>query len=201
MNVWKSYIEFILEEFHQQFDNETIIVEAEEVIEKTRKYLLLAVRATQFHIKQSQEIWKPYAEFELEILNKFKTPEQQKRVYDMFVSRLGVLHIDYQDTFDSFSSFISTWDNDNYESTMMKTTRIYSKTKKAAEERDFFEMKLTSSGYALDTFYEYIENEKISKSMSSVNNVKCLYERAIVIYCLDPALWDDYILYLVSFFS
>lgn len=195
IKIWKSYVEYILEEFHAKFDD--AVEEDTELIESARKDILVAVRATQFHIKQSQEIWKLFAEFELEVLNKFKHPEQQKKVKQLFLSRLAVLHIDYQDTFDSFSSFISTWDNSNYEETMKHASKIYSQTKSAAEERDLFEMKIVSSGYSLDAFYEYIENEKISKFMTSVNNVRCLYERAIVYYCTDPALWDDYILYLV----
>lgn len=197
MTIWKDYVDYILENFHAKFDNATDT----ESIESTRKDLLVAVRATQFHIKQSQEIWKPYIEFEMEILNKLKTPEQQQHVKQLFLSRLAVLHIDYQDTFDSFSTFISTWDNSNYEETMKHANKIYSQTKSAAEERDWFEINIVSSGYTLDSFYQYIENEKISKFMTSVNNVRCLYERAIVYYCTDPTLWDDYILYLVTYYT
>ncbi|KAG2203761.1 hypothetical protein INT47_012694 [Mucor saturninus] len=196
MTIWKDYVDFILENFHDKFDNAT--EEDTELIESTREDILVAVRATQFHIKQSQEIWKPFVEFEIEILNKFKKPEQQQRVKQLFLSRLAVLHIDYQDTFDSFSTFTSTWDNSKYEETMKEANKIYSHTKSAAEERDLFEINIVSSGYTLDAFYQYIENEKISKFMTSVNNVRCLYERAIVYYCTDPTLWDDYILYLIE---
>lgn len=201
INVWKSYVEFILEQFHAQFD-ESITTESEEItdlIAQTRNDLLTAVAATKFDVKNSQSIWKPYSEFELEVLNKFNNPEQLKRVKSMYLDRLAVLHIDCEDTFNSYSSFVTAHDNTNYESNMLESNKIYAKTKRAAEDRDIFEMKLVSSNYSLDSFYEYIENEKVSKSMSSLNNVRNLYERAIILYCVDPTLWDDYILYLVKY--
>lgn len=195
-------MEYILGDFHAIF-NETVTEESEEItefIELTRQDLLKAVSKTMYHIKDSQQIWKPYSEFELEVLNKFKTPYQLERVKNMFMERLQVLHIDCEDTFSAYSSFVTTWDNANYEKILSETNKLYAKTKRAAEERDVFEMKLVANGYALDSFYEYIENEKLTKLMPLINNVRCLYERAIVYYCTDPNLWDDYILYLVSLF-
>lgn len=167
------------------------------LIESTRSDLITAVAATKYHVKQSQEIWKPYADFELEILNKFNNPEQLQKVKKVYLDRLGVLHTSYEETFTDYSGFVTAHDNANYEENMVNANRIYSKTKRAAEERDLLELKLVSTNYSLDAFYEYIENEKISKLMSSPNNVRNLYERAIIIYCVDPTLWDDYILYLV----
>lgn len=157
--------------------------------------------ATKFDVKNSQLIWKPYSEFELEVLNRFNDPEQLKRVKSMYLDRLAVLHIDCEETFNAYSSFVTAHDNTHYESNMVESNKIYAKTKRAAEGRDIFELKLVSSNYSLDSFYEYIENEKVSKSMSSLNNVRNLYERAIVLYCVDPTLWDDYILYLVKLLS
>jgi hypothetical protein len=200
INIWKDYIEYILENFYPQLNDDDDNSTTAELIKTTRTELLKAVGATKYHIKQSQEIWKPYSEFELAILNKFKNnTEQLERVKKMYLDRLHVLHIDCDDTFSSYSGFVTTWDNANYETNMSETNKIYAKTKKASEERDVFEMKLVSTGFALDTFYEYIENEKITKCMANSNLVRCLYERAIIYYCTDPTLWDDYILYLVSF--
>jgi hypothetical protein len=172
----------------------------EEFVDETRQDLLKAVRATTSHVKQSQEIWKPYAEFELLLLERFKQPDQLERVKKMYLDRLSVLHIDCQDTFDAYSSFVTNYDNANYEKNMVEANKIYAKTKKAAEERDVYELQLASLGYTLDSFYQYIEYEKSTKNMFSLNHVRSLYERAIVIYCTDAALWDDYILFLVIYY-
>jgi hypothetical protein len=198
--VWKDYIDYILSNFNADLPNDIIEQDetVEEFVDQTRQDLLKAVRATTSHIKQSQEIWKSYAHFELSLLERFKQDDQLERVKKMYLDRLAVLHIDCQDTFDAYSSFVTNYDNANYEKSMVEANKIYTKTKKAAEERDVYELQLVSSGYLLDSFYQYIEHEKTTKNMFSLNHVRSLYERAIVIYCTDPTLWDDYILFLVK---
>ncbi|KAI8643790.1 hypothetical protein BD408DRAFT_414217 [Parasitella parasitica] len=200
INIWKDYVDFVLDKFHECF-NQDITVQDESVaefIEQTRQDLLKAVRATSAHVKQSQQIWKPYSEFELEILQQFKDADQLNRVRKMYLDRLTVLHMDYEDTFNAYSTFVSTYDNSNYEETMIKANKIYAKTKKAAEERDYYEMQLESLGYSLDAFNQYIDYEKRTKVMFSLVHVRSIYERAIVYYCTDPSLWNDYILFLIE---
>ncbi|CAO0790192.1 unnamed protein product [Mucor circinelloides] len=200
INIWKDYVGYILDKFHQGF-SEDIVDQDESVsefIEQTRQDLLKAVRATTAHVKSSQEIWKPYSEFELEILERFKDADQLNRVRKMYLDRLATLHINCEDTFSAYSTFVSNYDNSNYEDTMVKANKIYAKTKKAAEERDQYEMQLVSTGYSLDAFNQYIEHEKRTKNMHSLVYVRSIYERALVYYCTDPALWDDYILFLIE---
>lgn len=199
INIWKDYVDYILDKFHQGF-SEDIVDQDESVsefIEQTRQDLLKAVRATSAHVKSSQDIWKPYSEFELEILERFKDADQLNLVRKMYLDRLATLHINCEDTFSAYSTFVSNYDNNNYEDTMVKANKIYAKTKKAAEERDQYEMQLSSSGYSLEAFQQYIDYEKRTKNMHSLVYVRSVYERAIVYYCTDPALWDDYILFLV----
>ncbi|KAK4511610.1 uncharacterized protein ATC70_012826 [Mucor velutinosus] len=200
INIWKDYVDYILDKFHQGF-SEDIVDQDESVsefIEQTRQDLLKAVRATSAHVKSSQDIWKPYSEFELEILERFKDADQLNLVRKMYMDRLATLHINCEDTFSAYSTFVSNYDNSNYEDTMVKANKIYAKTKKAAEERDQYEMQLSTAGYSLDAFQQYIEYEKRTKNMHSLVYVRSIYERAIVYYCTDPALWDDYILFLIE---
>ncbi|KAI8357893.1 hypothetical protein EDC96DRAFT_244640 [Choanephora cucurbitarum] len=199
--IWKDYTEYILENFYKDFtDNITTLDESvEDWIDHTRQDLLKAVRASSNHVKQSQEIWKLYSEFELAILGRFNEDEYQlSRTKKMYLDRLAVLHIDCEDTFNSYSQFVTQYSNTNYEESMLEANKIYAKTKAAAEERDYYELQLTSTGYALDTFYQYIEYELTTKNMFALNHVRSLYERAIIYYCTDPSLWDDYILFLVN---
>lgn len=46
-------------------------------------------------------------------------------------------------------------------------------------------------------FYQYIEIMKL-KEKAFLNYTQNLYERAVALYCTDVALWDDYIVFLVS---
>ncbi|KAI7901961.1 uncharacterized protein BX663DRAFT_552858 [Cokeromyces recurvatus] len=197
--IWKDYVDYILQRFNDQSTNNDDVDKQDLLIEETREQLLKAVHATQFNIKQSQEIWKAYSEFELRMLDQNKEDsEQLARVRKMYLDRLAVLHLDYEDTFNAYSSFISNYDNLNYEQSMVEANKIYAKTKVAAEERDVFELKLATSGYHLDSFYEYIEYEKRLRNKSSLNHIRSLYERAIIYYCTDANLWNDYILFLLE---
>ncbi|CEP13308.1 hypothetical protein [Parasitella parasitica] len=200
INIWKDYVDYILEKFHEDFSQDNVVQDesVSEFIEQTRQDLLKAVRATSAHVKQSQQIWMPYSEFELEILQRFKDTDQLDRVRKMYLDRLAVLHLDCEETFNAYSSFVSAYDNSNYEETMVKANKIYAKTKKAAEERDYYEMQLESLGYTLDAFNQYIDYEKRTKAMFSLVHVRSIYERAIVYYCTDPSLWNDYILFLIE---
>lgn len=195
IDIWKSYTEFILERFYKLFEE---MDQENDLIDSTREDLLKAVRATVYHVKRSQEIWRLYVQFEIDVMNKFKNPDQVERVKKVYLDRLNVLHIDCEETFNGYSTYITAWDNNNYEENMVQANKIYADTKRAADERDVFEQKLIAAQYSINAFYEYIENEKIAKNKFSLNNVRCLYERAILIYCTDPNLWNDYILFLVS---
>ncbi|KAF7732093.1 Splicing factor [Apophysomyces ossiformis] len=217
VNVWKSYTDFILKKFHAQFgdDDEGMKDEAESesLVESTREDLLKAVRATTYHIAESHQIWNAYIGFENEVLEDVRftdiplfSPEQLAHVKRCYLDRLAHLHLACEDTFSGYSQFISKWDNSNYETNMVESNKIYAETKVAADERDLYEQKLASatrntdkeSGYSLDVFYEYIEYEKTASNKSSLNNVRNLYERAILLYCTDVSLWDDYILFLLE---
>ncbi|KAG0763735.1 hypothetical protein G6F57_006162 [Rhizopus arrhizus] len=195
IDIWKSYTEFILEKFYKAFEE---MDQENDLIDSTREDLLKAVRATVYHVKRSQEIWRLYVQFEIDIMNKFKNPNQVERVKKVYLDRLNVLHIDCEETFNGYSTYITAWDNNNYEDNMIQANKTYADTKRAADERDIFEQKLIAAQYSIDAFYEYIENEKVAKNKFSLNNVRCLYERAILIYCTDPNLWNDYILFLVE---
>ncbi|KAG0166044.1 Splicing factor [Apophysomyces sp. BC1034] len=200
IDIWKSYVDFILKKFHSQFggDDEGMKdeSEAESLIEEVREDLLKAVRAANYHVARSHEIWNAYAGFESEVLERFKNPVQLARVKQCYLDRLNSLHIACEDTFSAYSQFVSNWDNSNYETNMVGANKIYAETKVASDERDIYEQQLKDSGYSLDVFYQYIENEKASTRKSSLNNVRNLYERAILLYCTDVALWDDYMLFL-----
>jgi hypothetical protein len=191
-----------LEKFYTIFgDNDTGIKEESDetntLVALTRHDLVAAVSSVTYHIKSSQDIWRPFAQFELALLERFKDDQQKERLENVYLERLRVMHLDCDETFSLYSSFISAWKADtNYEVTMVRANKIYSKTKAEAEKRDWYEMQLVNTGYALDTFYQYIEKEKELKPQ--LNYIRSLYERAIAVYCTDQVLWNDYILYLTE---
>ncbi|CAJ0765992.1 16599_t:CDS:2, partial [Entrophospora sp. SA101] len=92
-----------------------------------------------------------------------------------------------------YSTFITNYDNLNYEKNMLEAIQIYNKAKDMYYKRDQYEQSLLESGYALQQFLDYINFEKKQKLHPAVLT---LYERALSIHYLEPALWEDYIFYL-----
>ncbi|KAI9493907.1 hypothetical protein BDB00DRAFT_821201 [Zychaea mexicana] len=195
--IWESFVDYTLE----QFDNKW---EDKQVVEDTRENLVRAVRATEHHISQSQRIWIKFIEFETQALKVKDSmqqdfdPKQLERVKQLYRDRLDTLHTSSEETFNKYSTFNTNFDNQNYEQSMLKANKIYSKVKEAAEVRDQFELQLKQTNNALDTFYEYISNESINKDKYSLNNIRNLYERAVAIYCTDVTLWDNYVTFLLE---
>ncbi|KAI9319735.1 hypothetical protein BX666DRAFT_2024808 [Dichotomocladium elegans] len=218
--IWKSFVEFAFREFEDQWDDA-------ERVAALRQDLLTAVAATRDHFSKSHEIWNQYIKFETDLLEASASinrgespdPEKIKEIQRLYLNRLEALHLgicnipmtfeahlltilflmaDYQNTFNQYSTFITTYDNANYEENMVKANKVFAKTKAAADDRDMFEIKLAESGYSLDMFYQYIEHEKVTELRPSLNSIRNLYERAVAIYCTDVGLWDDYICFLLE---
>ncbi|KAI7884372.1 hypothetical protein K492DRAFT_234766 [Lichtheimia hyalospora FSU 10163] len=190
--IWKSFVDYVLELFDNQWDNE-------DRVNDIRVNLKRAVQATKWHISKSQEIWEPFIQFQVKWLEHLKSPssEQLEQVTQDYFERLCILHTDHESTFSQYSTFNTTWDNANYEKNMVKANKVYSKTKEAMNECDYFELKLSESNYSLDMFYQYIENMKL-KDKPMLNYIQNLYERAVALYCTDVGLWDDYIVFLLE---
>ncbi|KAG2225828.1 hypothetical protein INT45_007072, partial [Circinella minor] len=108
------------------------------------------------------------------------------------------IYIASEETFNNYSTFNTNFDNQNYEESMLKANKLYSKIKAAAEVRDQFELQLKQSNNALEDFYAYIGYEKSAWDKYSLNHTRNLYERAVTIYCTDVGLWDNYITFLLE---
>jgi hypothetical protein len=83
--------------------------------------------------------------------------------------------------------------NDQYEETMSSTSKEYGKALKALREREVFELQLKQSNGSLPIFFAYLDWERsLSPKSSNPRLTQTLFERALVIYCLQPSLWQDY---------
>lgn len=51
--------------------------------------------------------------------------------------------------------------------------------------------------YDLNVLHEYLLKEKRAKSVPSLS--QGLYERAVAVHCTDAGLWEDYLLFQVSY--
>jgi hypothetical protein len=69
-------------------------------------------------------------------------PEQLTAVSQLYLTRLAVPHLDIAQTFSSYSSFITKYDNDNYGEALPAANKIYAPAVKKTDERFAEEAKL-----------------------------------------------------------
>jgi hypothetical protein len=79
---------------------------------------------------------------------------------------------------------------------MIEANAIKEASLKAVYIREPLETRLLNSGYARNAFTSYITFEKRQKP-TCIAAVSTLYERALTIHCLDAALWEEYLVYMV----
>ncbi|POY75020.1 hypothetical protein BMF94_1996 [Rhodotorula taiwanensis] len=164
---------------------------------------VLAVGGT--HLTESSGLWKLWKDFEMDLLKKpalsdaddppILRPDQLLVVEQLYLARLKVPHLDIAETFSSYSTFVSTFDNDNYDKSLPAANKIYSGNAKKADERYPEEEKLKAAGFSVQAYLDYISWEREVKRPDTPL-VKQLFERAIRDSPEDAELWDAYLEFL-----
>ncbi|CAG8565150.1 6256_t:CDS:10, partial [Acaulospora colombiana] len=187
INIWSAYSNYVLNEYKSSLDQMNGVDERASLItiEYVRKVFEEACKETGYVITESHKIWDPYREFEEKIMEHINL-----KTCDYFFVAI-------EKTFSDYSSFITKYENVNYEKCMIEANSFFSKTKVKYYKMDKYEQELSTSGFALYKFIEYIEHET-KQPNSLLPAIRCLYERAIAYHYLDPSLWENYIFYLVE---
>ncbi|TFY58334.1 hypothetical protein EVJ58_g6483 [Rhodofomes roseus] len=133
------------------------------------------------HLTESHLLWDVYKDWELEQLQNASAEERAALVDEVeliLLKRLQQPHSNHDETFQSYSSFTTNFKPpDQYESLLVKASKIRSQTVKAYEKREIFESSLAQSGYSLEGYAYYIASERRKKPDLFV--LQTLYERAI----------------------
>ncbi|KAF9290597.1 Squamous cell carcinoma antigen recognized by T-cells 3 [Mortierella alpina] len=197
IKIWKSYVDYATQEFVESVD----LPESEIVVSKDdmRRIFKDADKYTGHHIPESHTIWNCWRDFELQLIaaQTPASPEDVKRVKTMYLERIAIPHADQENTFSSLSSFISQHDNADYENTMVQSNKIMSNTRKLLSERERFEQDLVSTSNGLEAFMSYLEFES-NPARRLFARLRTLFERAVSVHCLVPAVWNDYASFLMS---
>ncbi|GAA5897738.1 hypothetical protein JCM5296_000867 [Sporobolomyces johnsonii] len=144
------------------------------------------------HISESTTLWNVWRDLEMDLLKMEKTPDQLLQVEELYLARLKVPHLNIKQTFDDYSSFVTKYDNDNYEQSLPAASKIYSGPASKAEERDVEEIKLKAAGYTAQAYLAYIGWECEVKR-PDVPLVKALCERAVKDHPTNLELWENYL--------
>ena len=174
-------------------------------------------QATQFRLNDSHELWNRWRSIEEEQLSKAhasKSVTQQDidTVRRMFMERLQIPHSTWDETSSKFSTFLSTYDEASYESTMVQITQLAKNAKKQYEDREISELKLRRAAESGDvdaqknTMREYLKWEvkqaKLRKQHMPTSPLELcvvLYERALsseAMFGRDSDVWLDYVVLL-----
>ncbi|BGP27978.1 Splicing factor [Rhodotorula toruloides] len=147
------------------------------------------------HLAESSRVWKIWRDFEMDLLKTDPSPDQLVQVEQLYLERLKVPHLDIAETFSAYSSFVTTFDNDNYDKSLPAANKIYSATVKKADERYPEEEKLKAAGYSAQAYLDYVAWEREVKRPDTPL-VKAIFERAVKDHPSDIEVWEAYLEFL-----
>ncbi|KAL4799696.1 hypothetical protein BDV19DRAFT_235201 [Aspergillus venezuelensis] len=163
--------------------------------------------ATRWRINDSHLVWDRLLEYSVRDLSRSPSQEKAERVRELFDVRLQTPHATWDQTFQAFSSFISTYYNPNYEAIMAETAGRYATSAKDQyAAREEFEIRLRNATEAGDRaqewsiFAEYIDWElnRKSRRRSNFDLANAVYQRAVLRFQTDTNIWEDYIMFLID---
>ena len=166
-----------------------------------------AAEDTKFQINDSHLIWDRYMDLLLQDLSQSQLREAVVSIKQQFIVRLQIPHATWEQTFQTFSTFISAYDNALYESTMVAVNRQSGSAKQKYEAREIFEIKLrraidnadkTAEWSATMEYLDWERSQSRRNKVSTFEPANSLYQRAILRFSTDTSLWEDYSMFLVD---
>ena len=164
--------------------------------------------AVQYRLSDSHELWNRWVSLEMELLARTATEAGIRRITHLFKNRLAVPHTTWDATSRMFSSFLSEYNPQAYESEMTAVTKNARDAKRLYAMRDPWETKLqqaTRSGDAeavQSTMSEYLHWEIVQtrgKKDVLVSFQICLglFSRALTgVLSSDEDTWMNFIVFI-----
>ncbi|SPO07122.1 related to PRP24 - pre-mRNA splicing factor [Cephalotrichum gorgonifer] len=160
-------------------------------------------------IGDSHILWDRWVEVEMEQLRRTQTREGIERITLLYRDRLRTPHITWDETSQRFSSFLSEYNKDNWETVMKEVTQNAQEAKAVVDARQRFEFPLQKAAREGNVeeerriMREYLTFEiarsKKEESSSAVPRCRSLFSRALAgIFAQDDSVWLDFIAYLSS---
>ncbi|KAF5101959.1 hypothetical protein D0Z00_000614 [Geotrichum galactomycetum] len=188
VTLWQRYAEYLVQRFNEDKIEHGVVLEE----------LATGAYVTSYRIPNSYKIWNIYKDFiARDLEDPAKKDDTISQVKLLYQARLGVPHSTLAKTFSDYSTFITTYDNVNYETELVKANKIYSTALKTLEVRDTWEIGIKEND-SLENYAAYIQWElSRPKKFQEPKLVIALYERVLEKYPTSfAAIWDDYILYM-----
>lgn len=163
--------------------------------------------ATRWRINDSHIVWDQLLDLQLQDLSHGPSQEKINHVKGLFDLRLQTPHATWDETFQKFSGFVSTYYNTNYEDIMSETVALASDTKEKYSARADFEATLQNAEESGDraaewtAFSRYIDWEVSRNRRKRAFNfdlVNAVYQRAVLRFQTDVTIWENYVMFLID---
>lgn len=163
---------------------------------------------TRWRIHDSHLVWDRLLELRVQDLARNPSQEKLGHVRNLFDIRLQTPHATWDQTFQTFSGFVSTYFNASYEAIMAETAERYATpSKETYAAREDFEIKLRNAaesgnmGIEWTVYTEYIDWEisrNRRKRHSNFDLVNAIYQRAVLRFPTDASMWEDFVMFLID---
>jgi squamous cell carcinoma antigen recognized by T-cells 3 len=162
-----------------------------------------------YRLDDSHLLWNRWVGLEMELLSKTRTANGIKRITHLYRDRLLTPHMTWDETSQSYSSFLSEYNKPGWEEAMKEITTSAQDVKRLIAARDPFEIKLKQAARDAKPdahkaiFLEYLEWEmrqsKRNNDSPEIGMDLCrgLYARALTgPFARDENVWHEYITHL-----
>lgn len=101
---------------------------------------------------------------------------------------------DMDTTFSDYSSFVSTYMEQRYESELVAANTVYGSAKSLWDFRETKELDLASAGFTPDAYISYAMWERTGKKAAQLNPMHAanIYERAVAHHRAEYSVWEAY---------
>lgn len=149
--------------------------------------------------QQGQSVWLILHSYRLFRLRRDSTPDAIEEMDRFYLERLCQPHLQLSDTFQMYSSFISTYKNAAYEESLVTSQPLYNATRAIVDIREDQEDRISGTSVSVEGFQSYLAwEQEVTKPDFML--VKVLYQRAINAFPIDAGLWQGFLSFLVSSF-
>ncbi|KAL7270267.1 Splicing factor [Rhizina undulata] len=155
------------------------------------------------NIAESHEIWDRYRDLVMRDLEAEPTPAKLDYVRNLYKDHLQVPHANIADTFSAFSSFVTQYDNANYESIMVNTNKLFAAAQAKYHDRELYELRLQREKDSLENEWaawsDYLQWETNQPKRKLDIEMACaLYERCLLRFGERARVWEDYVYFVLE---
>ncbi|KAI8978842.1 RNA-binding protein Prp24 [Trametes punicea] len=182
--ILQKHLEFLVERYEHFAESEDKPDGLEEMfsLEWMHDAMTKVVSQGIGHLTKSHLLWDIQRNWELERLQNSSGEDRERLsaiVEAMLLERLQQPHSNFEETFQAYSSFTTNYKPpDQYESLLVKASKLRSRAVKGFQIREEYETSLERSSFSLEGYAYYIAAERRRKT-PDMFVLKTLYERAI----------------------